>query len=108
MREKAIEALLDLGISANKKGFDYIVDAIDLISKNEDLRFQVTRIYCEVAKLHENATAGRVERAIRHAFQESFTRSPQWAVDKWLTSTGKITNGNLLSILYIRLKERNM
>lgn len=33
MRNKAIDALLELGIPANTKGFQYITDAMELIAK---------------------------------------------------------------------------
>lgn len=105
MREKAIKALLELGISANTKGFMYITEAMELIAEKEERRFRVTKLYGEIAGLHADATALRVERAIRHAFQEACAYGDLAVIEKWLTATGKQTNGNLLSILYIRLKE---
>lgn len=105
MREKTMEALLELGISANTKGFVYITDAVMLIDEKEELRFQITKLYGEIAKLHADATAIRVERAIRHTFRKVCSYAPLKVTEKWLTATGKQTNGNLLSILYIRLKE---
>lgn len=70
MRNKAIDALLELGIPANTKGFQYITDAMELIAENKELQYQTYCLYEEVARLHEGATATRVERAIRHAFSE--------------------------------------
>lgn len=104
MREKTIKALLELGISANTKGFMYITDVMELLEENEDLRFQITKLYGEVAKLHKDSTATRVERAIRHAFQKVCSYAPKEVVEKYLTNTGRQSNGNLISILYIRLK----
>ena len=73
MRNKAINALLELGIPANTKGFLYIADAMELIAENKELQYKTYRLYEEIAKRHEGATATRVERAIRRAFSETTT-----------------------------------
>lgn len=85
MRNKAINALLELGIPANTKGFLYITDAMEAIDENEGV------------------TASKVERAIRHAFSEVTAYKNVEAAEKWLTLSGRMSNGNLLAILYIRL-----
>lgn len=103
MRNKAIDALLELGIPANTKGFQYITDAMELIAENKELRYQTYHLYEEVARLHEGATATRVERAIRHAFSEITAYKNTEAVEKWLSVSGRMSNGNLLAILYMRL-----
>ncbi len=103
MRNKAIDALLELGIPANTKGFQYITDAMELIAENKELQYQTYRLYEEVARLHEGATARRVERAIRHAFSEVTAYKNTEAVEKWLSVSGRMSNGNLLAILYMRL-----
>ncbi len=103
MRNKAIDALLELGIPANTKGFQYITDAMELIAENKELQYQTYRLYEEVARLHEGATATRVERAIRHAFSEITAYKNTEVVEKWLSVSGRMSNGNLLAILYMRL-----
>lgn len=103
MRNKAIDALLELGIPANTKGFQYITDAMELIAGNKELQYQTYRLYEEVARLHEGATATRVERAIRHAFSEITAYKDTETVEKWLSVSGRMSNGNLLAILYMRL-----
>lgn len=103
MRNKAIDALLELGIPANTKGFQYITDAMELIAKNKELQYQTYRLYKEVARPHEGVTATRVERAIRHAFSEITAYKNTEAVEKWLSVSGRMSNGNLLAILYMRL-----
>lgn len=103
MRNKAIDALLELGIPANTKGFQYITDAMELIAENKELQYQTYHLYEEVARLHEGATATRAERAIRHAFSEITAYKNTEAVEKWLSVSGRMSNGNLLAILYMRL-----
>lgn len=103
MRNKAINALLELGIPANTKGFRYITDAMEAIAENKELQYQTYRLYEEVAKLHEGATATKVERAIRYAFGEVTAYKNVEVVEKWLTVSGRMSNGNLLAILYTRL-----
>ena len=103
MRNKAINALLELGIPANTKGFLYITDAMEAIDENEGLQYKTYQLYEEIAKKYEGVTASKVERAIRHAFSEVTTYKNIEAAEKWLTLSGRMSNGNLLAILYIRL-----
>lgn len=105
MRNKTINAMLELGISANTKGFDYIADAMELLQEDEELRFHICQLYDKIAAKYEAATNSRVERAIRHAFQSVLLHAPLEVTEKWLTQTGKQTNGSLLAIFYLKLKE---
>lgn len=50
MRNKAINALLELGIPANTKGFLYITDAMEAIDENEGLQYKTYQLYEEIAK----------------------------------------------------------
>ena len=103
MRNKTINALLELGIPANTKGFRYITDAMDTIDENKELQYKTYRLYEEIAKKYEGVTATKVERAIRHAFSEVTAYKNVEAAEKWLTLSGRMSNGNLLAILCIRL-----
>lgn len=105
MRNKAINALLELGIPANTKGFLYITDAMEIIGENKELQYKTYRLYEEIAKRYEGVTVSKVERAIRHAFSEVTSYKNVEAVEKWLTLSGRMSNGNLLAILYIRLNK---
>ena len=57
----------------------------------------------KLPKKYEGVTASKVERAIRHAFSEVAAYKNVEAAEKWLTLSGRMSNGNLLAILYIRL-----
>ena len=64
MRKKIQDSLLELGVTPNLKGFSYICDAVEMISKEG--RIKVTYIYDKIAR-DNNENMMRVERAIRHA-----------------------------------------
>ncbi|MBS7402288.1 MAG: sporulation initiation factor Spo0A C-terminal domain-containing protein [Oscillospiraceae bacterium] len=66
--------LLDLGIPPHVKGFLYIREAVKMLLENEGKIFGITKIlYPDIAKLH-NTTSTRVERAIRHSIELSWSR----------------------------------
>ena len=64
MRKKIQDTLLELGVTPNLKGFNYICDAVEMI--NKEGRIKVTYIYDKIAR-DNNENMMRVERAIRHA-----------------------------------------
>ena len=58
--------LLSKGVKPELKGFDYMVDAINLCIKDKSyLRGLTTRLYPEIAKIN-NDVVHKVERALRH------------------------------------------
>ena len=66
---KIEKLLLEKDFKPNLKGFDYIVEAIELIQQDKTYsRAITTRLYPIIAKKY-NDKASRVERAIRHAIQ---------------------------------------
>ena len=99
MKNKAINALIEMGMPANNKGFQYIVDAMCLFNPD----YSVTTIYALVAAKN-NTTSSCVERAIRHAFGVALKDGVPGYVDKYLTRN-HATNGNLLHVLYLRLTQ---
>lgn len=103
MKNKTTNVLIELGISACSKGFKYIVDAMILFENEEWLESKIIALYHKIAK-DNNATVASVERAIRHAFGTAITKGNLELVEKYLSLTNT-TNGNLLHVLYIRLKQ---
>jgi len=66
---KIEKLLLEKDFKPNLKGFDYIVEAIELIQQDKEyLRSITKKLYPTIANNH-NDTVSRVERAIRHAIQ---------------------------------------
>lgn len=105
MKKKAIDALLEMGMPADIKGFTYIVDAMCLFENVEYRTGKTTTLYYEIGKKN-NTTASRVERAIRHAFGVVLAKCELEVVSKYLTMQNT-TNGNLLHVLYLRLMQED-
>lgn len=103
MKNKVINALIEMGVPANIKGFGYIVDAILIFEENEDwVSVKSMALYSKIAKMNGD-TYTRVERAIRHAFSSVLRNGEPIVVNKYLTYQNA-SNSNLLAILYYRLK----
>ncbi len=73
--KQAITTLLhSLGIPAHIKGYMYIRDGIDLMYNKPSMIGAITKeLYPEIAEKYDT-TSSRVERAIRHAIEVSWTR----------------------------------
>lgn len=105
MKNRAINALIEMGMPADISGFKYIVDAMTLY-EDDDWRYgKILTLYYKIGKLN-NTTASRVERAMRHAFSIVLTEGNLAIVKKYLTFD-KTTNGNLLQVFYIRLQQES-
>lgn len=103
MKNKTIDALIELGIPANIKGFKYIVDTICLFAEDETWIYsKKMALYHKIAEIN-NDTQTRVERAIRNAFSIALNKGNWKAVNKYLTFQQE-SNGSLLATLYYRLK----
>lgn len=103
MKKKAINALLEMGMPADINGFNYIVDAMILLEKEEWWNCKITTLYYKIAK-DNKMTSSKVERCIRHAFSVVLREGNMNAIQKWLTFAHP-TNGNLLKTLYLRLTQ---
>lgn len=105
MKNRAVNALVKMGMPTNIKGFRYIADAMLLFENKEYRNGQITPLYQKIAEMN-NTTASRVERAIRHAFGGVLTNGVLAEVEKYLTFHNT-TNGNLLHVFYIRLEQES-
>ena len=105
MKNRAINALLEMGMPADIKGFEYIID-IMLMYGDENVRYGGIMKTYELVAEKRNTTVSRVERAIRHAFKIVFDKGNLEAVKKYL-SFGNTANGNLLHVLYLRLEQES-
>ena len=106
MKNKAVNALIEMGMPANIKGFQYIAEAMELISTEVRWRpgtGNVTRLYQKLAEIYGD-TPSRVERAIRHAFSIVLTRRNLKTAEKYL-DLQNTTNGNLLTVFFLRLSQ---
>ena len=103
MKNKAVNALIEMGMPADIKGFYYIVDAMVLFENKKWREAQTTALYHQIAKQNDT-TASRVERAMRHAFQKVTTKGDLEVVNKYLFLISP-TNGNLLHTFYLKLTQ---
>jgi two-component system response regulator (stage 0 sporulation protein A) len=74
LKQSITTLLHSLGIPSHIKGYMYIRDGIDLMYNNPDLIGAITKeLYPEIAERYDT-TSSRVERAIRHAIEVSWSR----------------------------------
>ncbi len=72
---KITEMLHDLGVPSQIKGYQYLRDGILMLYESTDLIGGITKeIYPEIASRY-HTTVSRVERAIRHAIEVSWSRA---------------------------------
>lgn len=107
IRNKAMNALIEMGVPANLKGFQYIADAMELFEEDKIWMRSGSTIllYEKIAAINQNS-ASCVERNIRHAFSVALTKGYLERVEKYLTLQNP-TNSNLLAVFYIRLSQEN-
>lgn len=103
MKNKTVNALIALGVPADVKGFKYIVYAIEILDNPESNEIKQGKLYEKIAEIYSD-TVSRVERSMRFAFSCAFRFGNKEIIDKYLTNINK-NNGNLLHVLYWRLKQ---
>lgn len=108
MRQKTIDALINLGANPSNKGFKYTVDAMEIISQDENILDRLITLYVEISQRNKSTgcTPSSVERVIRHLQEQIMTYSELKLVEKYFQLSGtKMTNGKFLSSLYYKLKD---
>ena len=103
MKNKATNALIEMGMPADIRGFKYIVDAMQMFESEEWRHGKIFALYHAIGNKN-NTSDSCVERAIRHAFGVVLTKGNLESVEKYLTLQNT-TNGNLLHVLYLRLTQ---
>ena len=103
MKNKAINALIDLGVPVGVKGFNYIVEAMCLFEDPKWKNEKQMALYYKIASLH-GTTPERVEREMRHAFSTVYKPGNEVMIARYLTFQNR-TNSNLLHVLHLRLAQ---
>ena len=112
--EQIIRKLLhELGVPAHIKGYQYLRLAIQLSVEDMQNLHSITKVlYPSIAEAF-HTTPSRVERAIRHAVEVSFSRGKMETLEEIFgysvnTLKGKPTNSEFIAMLadQIRLKQR--
>lgn len=101
----AIRKVLDqIGMKHNLKGHGYIISAIEKALDDRNKLNRITKtLYIEISQ-ENNDTPSRVERAIRHAIEVTWTNGNPVAINKIFGYTvsaakGKPTNSEFIALL---------
>ena len=106
--EKITAIFLSVGIPAHIKGYHYLREAIRMVYFNPELISRITKeLYPGIAKRF-NTTASKVERAIRHAIEVSWTRGKIENINKLFGfnvygKNDKPTNGEFIALVADKL-----
>lgn len=106
-RNKVEDVLFAIGIPANHRGFDYIVDAMEVIEK-EGCTVSATKALCPaIAKMHKT-TESAVEAAIRHDLEYVRKNGNQEVFEKYIGSANRTNTPALASLFrHIKREEEN-
>ncbi len=112
-QEAVITDLLhSLGVPSHIRGYQYIREGIKIVYQNNNISTYITKdVYPEIARKF-NTTATRVERAIRHAIEISWSRGDINLMEDIFGNSvnvnrDKPTNSEFLTTLADRLKVSN-
>lgn len=105
------EMILQIGIPAHIKGYQYIRDGIIMTVRQPEIINGVTKeLYPAIAKKNET-TASRVERAIRHAIEVAWDRGDVDILNSYFGYTihnlrGKPTNSEFIAMIADKIRLR--
>lgn len=105
--QNLVNAMINLGLKMSNKGFQYILDAIDIINKYNEMPKQMY-LYEKIARVN-NTTASRVERGIRHEIEiyyNTFNNIPKELIPN--TDTGKLTCKEFITKLVYMFNRDNI
>lgn len=103
------QMLHEIGIPAHIKGYQYLRDAIVISVEDQEMLTSVTKIlYPTIAKKHQT-TPSRVERAIRHAIEVSWSRGKMDTINELFgytvsTGKGKPTNSEFIALIADKIR----
>lgn len=97
------DTLISLGMSANLRGFNYIVDAIYLLDKPEWKQAKFTSLYNAVGALN-NTSSTSVESGIRKALKIIRANNANHSKVEYYLGYCNCDNGSSLMQLFTRLK----
>ncbi len=103
--------ILEIGIPAHIKGYQYIRDGIIMTVREPDIINGVTKVlYPAIAKKNDT-TASRVERAIRHAIEVAWDRGDVDVLNSYFGYTihnlrGKPTNSEFIAMIADKIRLR--
>lgn len=104
LEEKIMKILDTYGIPHQIKGYEYLIEAIKLVSENKAMSM-TKELYPAIAR-KKNTEPSRVERAIRHAITvaETYEMEADFGIKFVYRKTGKPTNSNFIITIVDFLK----
>lgn len=114
LEQKVTDIILEIGIPAHIKGYQYIRESIIMAVNDENMLNYITKLlYPTIAKKYKT-TSSSVERAIRHAIDVAFHRGKMEMLENMFgyamhRGKGKPTNSEFIALLAdrIRLSKKN-
>lgn len=111
--EKQITSVIQsIGVPAHIKGYQYLREAIQMTIEDRETNSAITKVlYPTIAKKFQT-TPSRVERAIRHAIEVTFSRGPVEPKEEMFGYTigygkGKPTNSEFIALIADRIRLQN-
>lgn len=104
-RQLITDTLISLGTPVNIKGFNYIVDIIELLDRPEWEFPKWSALYYCVGNLHNSASSS-VEKAIRNALRITRERCGDYKLIEKYIGFSNCENSNSLMLLYTKLKQQ--
>ena len=109
--EQITNLFLTLGIPAHIKGYQYLREAVRMVSENHDVINRITKeLYPGIAHKFDTS-ASKVERAMRHAIEVAWNRGRLEAVNQMygyrvFAREDKPTNGEFIAMISDKLTVR--
>lgn len=103
MKNRATDVLLKCGIPADKTGFVYIVDAMELYQNNGEAFTNMKLAYFRISDIRKKSSE-HIMNEISKVFDYAYKNGNRSEVIKYFGLTRR-SNGNHLAVLYQRLKE---
>lgn len=103
------DIILEIGVPAHIKGYQYVRDAIILAVKQQDVINGITKILYPAVAKQNGTTASRVERAIRHAIEVAWDRGDVDVLNSYFGYTihnlrGKPTNSEFIAMIADKIR----
>lgn len=104
IKKTVTNKLLEIGVPAHVKGYQYLRDAVITVIHDPDMINAMTKcLYPDIATKY-NSTPSRVERAIRHAIEIAFSRGDNQKLHQFFGYTiqsnkGKPTNSEFIALM---------
>ena len=108
------DIILEIGVPAHIKGYQYVRDSIILAERQPDVINGITKVLYPAVAKQNGTTSSRVERAIRHAIEVAWDRGDVDVLNSYFGYTihnlrGKPTNSEFIAMIAdkIRLDQKS-